>query len=546
MRLQSGRSTAYARGSVESVSNKTNTVRILVSVRNPSYVRYYDSVLRVLAARGHEVELVSEHAGDTWPPSVLALTAACPGVRLSHVPTLRGNPWWDLATRLRQARFYLRFLDPAYRGMPALLVRARERAPLPAIRLAEFPGVGRVGRALLATLLDVLDQSTRTAEAFHEYLRQCHPDVIVFSPLVILKTTQLEQARAAAELGIRNVFAVASWDHLSSKGELTFSPQQVIVWNEVQKRELIELHTIDPARVVVTGSQVFDDWFDRQPSTTRDAFCARVGLPADRPILLYVCSALLEGSPPESPFVLRWVRQLRESAHRVLRECSILIRPHFKRGDEWQSVDFSGLGNVACWPPSGDVPVDSRSKTDYFDSLYHAAAVVGLNTSAMIEAAIVGRPVRTVLLPEFRDNQEGTVHFHYLLDGPHALVRATRSLEEHEREVAEVLEGRDPDPDRSARFVRHFVRSGAHDVSATTRFVETLEALAAGPAPLPRPAPVWTRLCRPLLKPFADAAGKRILRISDERRQRKELILAEHRRKRRTEREPARKTQQIP
>jgi hypothetical protein len=477
-----------------------------------------------------------------WSPSVLALAEACPGVRLSRVPSLRGDPWWELATRLRQARFYLRFLHPVYRGMPRLLVRTRERAPRPVIRLAELPGVGQFGRALIAAALNVLDQSTRTAAAFHGYFRERRPDLVVLTPLVVLKTTQLDQARAAMELGIRNVFAVASWDHLSSKGELTLAPQHVIVWNEIQKREIVELHHVDPARVIVTGAQVFDEWFGRAPSSTRDAFCTRVGLRPDRPILLYVCSALLEGSPLESGFVLRWAHYLRQSEHPVLRECGILIRPHFKRGDEWQGVDFSGLGHIACWPPAGDLPVDARSKTDYFDSLYHATAVVGLNTSAMIEAAILGRPVRTVLLPEFRDNQEGTVHFHYLLDGPDALLHPTRSLEDHARDLAAVLEGRDPNPDRSARFVRRFVRPGAPAVSATTRFVEALETLAARPAPHPQPAPAWASLCRPLLKPFANGAAERIRRISDERRRRKEIILVEHRRKRRAERELSRQT----
>ena len=542
MRFEPRRSTAQARRS-DDFSRKVDRLRILFSIRNPSYVRYYDSVLRALAARGHEVELASEHAGHTWPPAVIALTETCPGVRLSQVPTLRGDPWWELATRLRQARFYLRFLGPAYRGMPGLLVRTRERAPRLVIYLAEFPGVGKLGRALLAAALNVLDQSTRTAAAFHEYLRECRPDLVVLTPLVVLKTTQLDQARAAKELGIRNVFAVASWDHLSSKGELTFSPQQVIVWNEVQKREIVELHHIDPACVVVTGSQVFDDWFDREPSTTRREFCERVGLRSDRPILLYVCSALLEGSPPESGFVLRWARHLRESGHPVLRECGILIRPHFKRGDEWTGIDFAGLENIACWPPAGQVPVDARSKTDYFDSLHHATAVVGLNTSAMVEAAIAGRPVLTVLLPEFRDSQEGTVHFHYLLDGPDALLRATRSLEEHQLQVATLLEGGDPDPDRSARFVHGFVRPGPQNASATTRFVEALEALAARPAPQPRQAPFWTRLCRPLLTPFAHAAAERVRRISSERRRQKEVILVEHRRKRRAERKLLREGQ---
>jgi hypothetical protein len=417
--------------------------------------------------------------------------------------------------------------------MPGLLTRARDRAPLPAIRIAEAPLVGPATRRVLAAVLDMLDQSTRTAASFHGYLREMQPDLVIVTPLIVLKTCQLELARAAMELGIRNVFGVASWDHLSSKGELTFQPQQVIVWNDVQKREAVDLHHQQPDRVLVTGSQVFDDWFVKQPSTTREGFCERVGLRADRPILLYVCSALLEGSAPESEFVVRWARQLRESGHPVLRDCGILVRPHFKRGDEWQSVSFDGLDNIVCWPPAGAVPDDARSKTDYFDSLYHASAVVGLNTSALIEAGILGRPVHTVLLPEFRNNQEGTVHFKYLLEGPDALLRATRSLEAHAGDLAATLSGRDSDPDRSARFVRAFVRPGTPDVAATTRFVDVLERMGREPEPAPLPVPWWTRPIRPLLRPFAERAVERIRRLKEAHRQQKEQVLIEHRRRRR-------------
>ena len=513
-------------------------MRILFSVRNPSYVRHYESVLRALAARGHKIDLtMEERAGKaSWPPAVVALAEACPAIRLSLTPTLADDPWWELATRLRQARFYLRFLEPAYHGTPGLLVRARDKAPQLAIRLAESLGLGRLGRRLLVGMIDVLEQSTHTASAFHAYLRDRQPDLLVTTPLIILKTTQLDEARAACELGIRNVFAVASWDHLSSKGELTFSPQQVFVWNDVQKREVVDLHHVDPDRIVVTGAQVFDDWFEKRPTTTRDEFCVRVGLRPDRPVLLYVCSALLEGSPPEAAFVLRWAQHLRESAHLALRECGILVRPHFKRGEEWRDIDWRGLDNIVCWPPTGDVPVDARSKGDYFDSLYHASATVGLNTSAMIEAAILGRPVHTVLLPEFRDSQEGTVHFRYLLEGPDALLRATRTLDEHAREVAATLEGRCADPKRSARFVRASVRPGPGDVPATVRFVDALETLAARPAPPSQVAPAWTGLIRPMLRPFATAAAARVRRLKDERRRQKDELLAEHRRKRRAKR----------
>ena len=503
-------------------------MRILFSVRRPSNVRHYESVLRALAARGHDVALAGEALWNfEWPPFVLALAEACPGIRLETMPPAVKNYYWELATRFRRARFYLRFFGPAYRRTPALLARARKRAPLPVVWIAE--SFGRPGRWLLAHALDMLDQSTRSATIFHQYLREHRPDVVVLTPMVVLKTAQVDLARAAMELGIRNVFAVASWDHLSSKGELAFSPQQVIVWNDVQKREAIELHHLQADRVVVTGSQVFDEWFDRRPSTTREAFCARVGLRSDRPIVLYVCSSLLEGSAPEPPFVVRWATQLRESGHPILRDCGILVRPHHEHGEAWRHVDFTGFDNVACWPPAGESPVDARSKTDYFDSLCHASVTVGLNTSAMIEAAILGRPVATVLAPEFQDSQEGTVHFHYLLNGPNALLHAARSLDEHANSLAAVLDGRDPDPERSARFVRAFVRPHGLDMPATTVFVEALEALVARPAPDPVPVPAWVRLIRPILRRFELAERERVRRRKEELRRLNEQRLHEHR-----------------
>jgi hypothetical protein len=466
-----------------------------------------------------------------WPPSVVALARAHPAISLSTTPEVAYDPWWELASRLRQARFYLRFLDPTFRSTPALLRRARIRAPIPAVRLGET--VGRIGllRRLLVRSIDAIEQSTGTATLFHEYLRTTKPDVVVSTPLVVLKTAQIDLARAAVELGIRNVFAVASWDHLSSKGELTFVPQRVLAWNEIQKREAVDLHGIPAERVTVVGAQVFDEWFEKRPSSTRGEFLMRVGLPSDRPLLLYLCSGLLEGSPPEADFVLRWARYLRRHGSPALRECSILVRPHFKRGVEWMGRDFSGLEPMVCWPPAGEVPVDERSKTDYFDSMYHATAVAGLNTSAMIESAIVGKPVYAILPSEFHDNQEGTLHFHYLLDGPHALLHAARSFQDHARDLDRAFDGSTPDAERSAQFIRTFVRPRGLEVSATSLVVEALEAIGAAAPPAPIPPPAWTRLLRPLLAPFARAATARVKRMEEELRHEKRKALMEHRRR---------------
>ena len=79
--------------------------------------------------------------------------------------------------------------------------------------------------------------------------------------------------------------------------------------------------------------------------------------------------------------------------------------------DEWKDIDLSSYENVTL---HGSQPVDDASKSDYFESLFYSQGIVGLNTSAFLEGAVVGRPVHTILLPEYHENQEGTLHFHYL------------------------------------------------------------------------------------------------------------------------------------
>ena len=60
------------------------------------------------------------------------------------------------------------------------------------------------------------------------------------------------------------------------------------------------MHGVPPERVVVTGAHCYDQWFGRQPSRSRERFCARVGLRPDRPFVLYLCSSLFSGTGSEA------------------------------------------------------------------------------------------------------------------------------------------------------------------------------------------------------------------------------------------------------
>ena len=207
----------------------------------------------------------------------------------------------------------------------------------------------------------------------------------------------------------------------------------MLVWNERQRVEAEELHGIPADRVVATGAQQFDEWFERRPSGTREEFLARVGLdPAER-YVLYLCSSpdITRPAKGERAFVESWIEAVRGSADELLRQIGILVRPHPNPAatNQWRRADLARFGNAVVWPSGGARPVGEEASAGFFDSLFHSDAVVGINTTSMIEAAIVGKSVLTIRAPQFA--QESTLHFHHLLAENGGFLHVAESLEEH-------------------------------------------------------------------------------------------------------------------
>jgi hypothetical protein len=452
-------------------------MKLLFVARHFTYFRNYDAVLRELASRGHTIHLAVEKAETMGGESaVRRLAAEYPTITYGMVPERRADRWSGVARRLRLGLDYFRYLDPAYDAAPLLRIRSRGRTPRLFIGLAEFRFGGRRWRQALAGLMHRLDQAVPPPASIVEYLETQKPDALVITPLVELGSQQIDYVRAARLLGIPSGFAVWSWDNLTSKAYLRDCPDRVFVWNDTQRREAEELHGVPRGRVVVTGAQCFDRWFGRAPSRTREELCRQLGLDPSRPLILYVCSALIKGSPSEAEFVREWLEWVRGSSDPLVAKASVLVRPHPSQSGAWREVDLTSYGPVAIW---GGNPIDEASRADYFDSLHGSDVVVGLNTSAFIEAGIVGREVLAVLVPRFYDNQEGTGHFRYLLEVGGGLLRVGRGRDEHLSQLATALRrpATEEHPHRS--FVEAFVRPGGLNQPATPVFARAIEELGA-------------------------------------------------------------------
>ena len=495
--------------------------RILFVMLHPGFIRYYEEAILTLAAAGHEVNLAFEISRDKLGEDVTAqrLAASSPNIRCESAPQRLESvreflarsdraavrtgeeprarsdheAWESLATTVRLLEDYVRFFGPEFRDAATLRGRAEKRLPRVYTDVLGVAARPAPARRIVRGLLQGIEAAIPTLPAIDAFLRECDPDLLLVTPLIELGSQQVDYVKSARKLGIRSALCVASWDNLTSKGLIRVLPDHVIVWNEAQATEAMTLHGVPSDRITVTGAQTFDRWFSMRPSRSREDFCRRVGLDPARPYLLYTGSSVFI-APEEVPFAERWLLALRESGMPRLAELGALFRPHPANSRQWHTFDSSSFPNAAIWPPVGTDPNSAGFKEDFFDSVYYSDGVVGINTSAQIEASIVGRPVFTVRSPEFAHGQEGTLHFRHLVD-ERGVVREAASLDEHVRQIAAALDGAGRSG-RNDEFLKWFVRPHGLDAPATPIFANAVEALCRKARPAPRPDSVWWRTVR--------------------------------------------------
>jgi hypothetical protein len=421
---------------------------------------------------------------------------------VTHEPApLRGDldGWRYVAWLVRGLEDLARYTHPRYEQAPVLKQRIADQTG-ELLRKKHFEPLGRAVASRFARRLeaavdaDLSERTIRTASRMEDaipssvriehYLRERDPDVVLVSSIVRPASEEVELLKSARRLGIPSGICVASWDNLTNKGLLKFVPDRVFVWNEDQVREATELHRIPKERVRATGAGLFDEWFERRPSRTAEEFARTVGLEPGRRFVAYLCSSRPIARHGEVEFVTAWLSALRASDDERIRGLGVLVRPHPSAAAKWRKADLSGLGAVV-WPRAGAYTIAENARDDFFDTLAHSAAVVGINTTAMIEAAVVGKSVLTVLRPEFA--QETTLHFHLLLAESGGFLHVASSLDEHVAQLGEVLVAEDDELRR--RFVERFVRPHGLERPATPILADEIEELARlEVAPAPRGA----------------------------------------------------------
>jgi hypothetical protein len=432
-------------------------MRVLVVLSSSGFFRHFDSVVAHLCEQGHEVKVLTRMAskGDEDTGYQDEMVASVGSYS-------RGSYDFGLRKRKDRLRSYTRRLRSACNY--SVYFRTQHNSPQLGERLAT--GCPRTLRWFVATPLGrrvvSSDRFLRAYRALQAVLpadatlvRQVareRPDVLVACPFIYTLSADVEYVRAARQLGVPTVAAVASWDNLSTKGTFALPTDRVLVWNQGLAEEAEQIHAIPRERIACTGAAKFDAYFELKPSLARQQFHRQISLQEDRPYLLYLGSSQ-QVAGDEAQFVRGLAGALRDDPRTSA--LAVVVRPHPLNGLVWERFVQDG---IVVFPRGGQRPDLARHRDDYFNTLSYASAVVGVNTTAFLEAAIAARPCLTILTEQHRGGQVERGHFHHLLDGE--FLEAVPDLASAVDAVAAILQGEDGRGAQRRGFVESFLRPG--------------------------------------------------------------------------------------
>ena len=479
-------------------------MKILVVLKQKKNVETFLGMIRVLVDRGHEVALAVQEWSDARDDEY---RAEIPSPRFSVVrsPSHRSDQWAEVAWLLRSLRDCAHYQQPALNNAAKLQARTIHKLREELRLSVDDHGAASVLRELppqqiqrLEAVFELAERQLPIDPLYDQFLRGQAPDLVLVSPLVHFGAAQADVVTSAHALGIPVAMLLYSWDNLSTKGCLHRWPDRIFVWNEGQRREAQRLHGYPEDRVVAVGAPRFDGFFELRSRLSRADFHEPLGLDSGRPTFLYVCSSQLVSSA-ELAFVRKWVESVRGSASPRLREANLIIRPHpdlslLGADEAAQELRWPALRGAKAFlsRPFDDVRAvvlrtSDRTQQGFYECLHHSAGVIGLNTSAELEAAIVGRPVFTILAGGDADGQSSTLHFHYLLEEHGGCVRVARDLREHAAQLDATLTS-PVDATFLRRFVTDFLRPHGIGRAVAPLLADAIETAFGGGRPDLAPA----------------------------------------------------------
>ncbi len=293
--------------------------------------------------------------------------------------------------------------------------------------------VGLLGRHRLSNFLS---RSWRCIE-IEDFFSSHSVDLVVLSTPG-QKLEDLPFLYTAKRLRISTISPVYSWDNLTAKGPFIISPQKIVVWNDIMKREATYYHDFLASNVLVGGVPVFDRYFDilkERSDAKRRLFLTNLGIGVEKKVItLATIPPIYFGSSHRkiAELIISWI------SAGELEQGFLLIRPH-----PLDVTNYDGLACEFCKIDSyGSKPQkDPRRWRPTEDNIAHlgttmaySSVVINIASTITIDASCFDTPVINVAfdIKSSPSDYEGSVsryyeytHYKHVVDSGASMVVTT-------------------------------------------------------------------------------------------------------------------------
>ncbi len=297
----------------------------------------------------------------------------------------------------------------------------------------------------------------------------------------------------ARRYGVKALANILSWDNPTTKPIMDVSCDYYTVWSEEMKHELAEQFPHVKTEVIVTGCPLFDVYYNKPYAMRREDFLAKIGLPADKPYILYATN-----TPAAMPDECDVIRQYWEALGRspLAGKISMLVRLHPKETiAKYQSL--LGLKDLVVtlaakphWDQSDRWLPNHEDMSLLLNSMMHAAVSVNVASTMSLESFALGLPTINIAFKSSEDiKDQGSMwsfdmyhfseHYHAIVDN--GSVDLARSVDELLDFTINALK----DPNRHTEAMHKTLEQKAAycDGTSARRFFEAVESIVDGREP---------------------------------------------------------------
>jgi CDP-glycerol glycerophosphotransferase (TagB/SpsB family) len=242
-------------------------------------------------------------------------------------------------------------------------------------------------------------------------LDRFQPNLVVATHVV--NRFEYDYLRVAKKNGVKTMGMVKSFDNLTSKGIIPLQLDFFIAWNEIIKKELVDMYKYKKENIFVTGIPQFD-LYSEDPKISKEDFFKNLNLSAKKHTILFATNS--ESIGIDDPEIVKLI-----ASHLDELNAQLIVRIHptdnFQRYSNMHFrdvyFDIAGIDNGAS---SHDRVSSKLFISDLRDVLYFSDVVINTCSTMTLDAISIHKPVINIYFDFMkRDYNESILRYYDLI-----------------------------------------------------------------------------------------------------------------------------------